>query len=286
MGFFVVSELFKDTLVYSSKSRIDETHTYSTRLERASLSLKKSMGFSVYSGEWNNSRKKKRRTTLVKLSFWLHWILFGEGLGWEEKPHSDHTVPQKAPYETKWKRNQDAVHWVSLKEAQDQGFEFWQTKSFAIMTYFTIPRDCTDPCDFSRWRSSTFRTACDTKARTHGHVEADLAKPAAAATAAAASAHITHRRTLYLETESNGKARQKCKTTRKHIAEADQATKNLGHNTSDMNVDTHLSDKEVSTDALVNNEVVKEKLNLYSRRSGEGEDGDQPRIQPSYLRDR
>ena len=30
--------------------------------------------------------------------------------------------------------------------------------------------------------------------------------------------------------------------------------------TSDMNVETHLSDKEVSTDALVNNDVVKEEL--------------------------
>ena len=46
----------------------------------------------------------------------------------------------------------------------------------------------------------------------------------------------------------------------KHIAEADQATRNLVHTTSDMNVDTHLSDKEVSTDALVKNEAVKEQL--------------------------
>ena len=27
---------------------------------------------------------------------------------------------------------------------QDQGLEFWQTKSFAIMTYATIPGDCID----------------------------------------------------------------------------------------------------------------------------------------------
>ena len=58
----------------------------------------------------------------------------------EEKPHSDYTVPQKAPCEIRGKRN----HWVRLKEAQDQGLQIWQTKSFAIMTYFTEPGDCID----------------------------------------------------------------------------------------------------------------------------------------------
>ena len=45
-----------------------------------------------------------------------------------EKPHSDYTVPPKAPHETNWKRNQDAVHWARLKEAQDQGLQIWLTK--------------------------------------------------------------------------------------------------------------------------------------------------------------
>ena len=57
----------------------------------------------------------------------------------EEKPHPDYTIPQKAPHETRWRRNQDAVCWVRLKEAQDQGLQFWQTKSFAISTYATVP---------------------------------------------------------------------------------------------------------------------------------------------------
>ena len=60
------------------------------------------------------------------------------------------------------------------------------------------------PCDCSKRRSSTFRKACDTKARTQGHVEEELAKPAAAAAwAAAAAAHFTHRRTKSLETEGD-----------------------------------------------------------------------------------
>ena len=61
-----------------------------------------------------------------------------------EEPHDDFTVPQKASYVTNWKDNQSAVYWVRLSEAQDQGLEFWQTKSFAIMTYATIPGDCID----------------------------------------------------------------------------------------------------------------------------------------------
>ena len=74
-----------------------------------------------------------------------------------------------------------------------------------------------------------------------------------------------------------------------HSTETDLDTKKLGHTTSNMDVDTHLGDKEVSTNALLKNEAVKEEITetntknhwtnqkwfeqkLYSRRSGEGED--------------
>ena len=36
---------------------------------------------------------------------------------------------------THWKHDQNAEDWVRLSKAQDQGLEFWQTKSFAIVTY-------------------------------------------------------------------------------------------------------------------------------------------------------
>ena len=62
----------------------------------------------------------------------------------EEEPHDDYTVPQKVPYGTHWKHDQNAVFWVRLSKAQDQGLEFWQTKSFAIMTYATTPGNCID----------------------------------------------------------------------------------------------------------------------------------------------
>ena len=62
----------------------------------------------------------------------------------EEKPHDDYTVPQKVHKNCKtfWKHNQHAVSWMILSRAQDQGLHFWQTKSFAIITYDTVPGDC------------------------------------------------------------------------------------------------------------------------------------------------
>ena len=61
-----------------------------------------------------------------------------------ERAHDDLTVPQKGPYITSWKPTQNAVFWVRLSEVEDLGLEFWQTKSFAIMTYATLPGDCID----------------------------------------------------------------------------------------------------------------------------------------------
>ena len=37
----------------------------------------------------------------------------------EEDTHDDFTVPQKAPYVTRWKHDQDARYWIRLSKAQD-----------------------------------------------------------------------------------------------------------------------------------------------------------------------
>ena len=55
--------------------------------------------------------------------------------------HDDFTVPKKELHVTRWKYDQNAVYWVRMSKAQDQGLEFWQTKSFAITTCATILRD-------------------------------------------------------------------------------------------------------------------------------------------------
>ena len=45
-------------------------------------------------------------------------------------------------YHSHGKRKQDAVYWIKLSRAQDQGLQFWQTKSFAIITHSPVPGDC------------------------------------------------------------------------------------------------------------------------------------------------
>ena len=41
-----------------------------------------------------------------------------------------------------WKRNQDAVYWVKLSRAQDQGLPSWQTKSHATIVHNPVLADC------------------------------------------------------------------------------------------------------------------------------------------------
>ena len=66
---------------------------------------------------------------------------FGGDSG-EEEPSDDYAVPQKVHFHSHWKRNQDAVYWATLSRAQDQGLQFWQTKSHAIMVHSRVPADC------------------------------------------------------------------------------------------------------------------------------------------------
>ena len=66
---------------------------------------------------------------------------FGENPDKEEH-HDDCTVPQKVHYHSHWKRNHDAVCWIKLYKAQDLGVQFWQTKSFAIITHNPLLGDC------------------------------------------------------------------------------------------------------------------------------------------------
>ena len=60
----------------------------------------------------------------------------------EEELHDDYTIPQKVHYHSHWERNQVAVYWIKISRAQEQGLQFWQTKSFAIITHNLVPGDC------------------------------------------------------------------------------------------------------------------------------------------------
>ena len=60
----------------------------------------------------------------------------------KEELRDDDTVPQKMHYHSHWKRNQDAVYWVKFSRAQDQGLQFWQTKSHPVIVPSPVPADC------------------------------------------------------------------------------------------------------------------------------------------------
>ena len=130
-------------LSYSNKSRIDGLLAYSVHLEGVHLSKKKkNVEFSsiLESGPILGGKVNDRARQAV---FFTPPNLFGNDRDAEE-PHFDYTLPQKVHYETYWTRNQDAVYWRKLYRAQHQGLRFWQAKSFAIITYATVPGDCID----------------------------------------------------------------------------------------------------------------------------------------------
>ena len=58
--------------------------------------------------------------------FFTHLNPFGNDLD-EEKTHDDQPVPQKVHYQTYWKRNEEAVYWIKLSRAQDQGPQCQET---------------------------------------------------------------------------------------------------------------------------------------------------------------
>ena len=95
------------------------------------------------------------------------------------------------------------------------------------MTHATIPKDCID-CYFSERRSITFRKDRNSKAGTKGNVEKRMGK--------ASSSSIPL-------------------LTPTHLAFGNGTNWKLGHTTPKMNVDTRLGDKEVSTNAFLQNEA-------------------------------
>ena len=92
------------------------------------------------SRHWEASKEKDRARQAV---FLTPTNQFGDNPE-EKEPRDVFTDPQKAACATKWKYDQNAVYWIRLSKAQDQGLEFWQTMSLAIKTYAAIPGDCID----------------------------------------------------------------------------------------------------------------------------------------------
>ena len=59
-----------------------------------------------------------------------------------EEPSDVCAVPQKVHCHSHCKHNQDGVHWVTWSRAQDQGLQFVQPKSHAIIVHNLVPAEC------------------------------------------------------------------------------------------------------------------------------------------------
>ena len=151
-----------------------------------------------YSNMMRNDGIHLFRTTGRSMSFTWNIVEFSIRFGKLDKQSSSHrwihsettqmkgnlmviTLSQKVHYLICCKHNQDAVYWLKLSRAQDQGLQFWQTKTFAIIAYGTVPGDCIYRVISRSGDSSIVREARNTKASTQGYVKEQLAYGAAAA---------------------------------------------------------------------------------------------------------
>ena len=139
--------------------------------------------------------------------------------------------------------------WVRLSKAQDQGLEFWQTKSSAIMTYATIPGDCVhrvtsqdgDRVIFERLEiprpapKVTLKKNWQSQQQQHSTSDTDVPG------------------LWYQGTKREDAGAQYFMD---HSTEAHLAHRKLVHTTSNMDVDTLLGDKEGNR----KNEAVKEEI--------------------------
>ena len=139
-----------------------------------------------------------------------------------------------------------------IKEAQDQGVEFWQTKSFEIMTFFTTPGDCIDRVAAQDGDRVLFGQLATPRPAPKVTLKSGIGK-ARSSNSSSQQQPISHTDVPSLWKErTTWESKAEVQDDSKHIKEADQATRNLGHTASDIIVDTQ---------------------QLYSRKSGEGEDG-------------
>ena len=128
----------------------------SSKLEKIHIPQRTFMEVSVQTGKRTDSRRKGERqspsSTLTPTNS------FGNDPE-EEEPHDDFTDHRKHFMLPNGSLTKMPKTGTRLSKAKDQGLEFWQTKSFAIMTYATIPGDCIDRVTSEQWRTSKFRKA-------------------------------------------------------------------------------------------------------------------------------
>ena len=134
-------EQFKDTWWNTIWPWTDGVHSNSLQLERVYLS--QGCSFSIIQSFLENGLvpEGKERHEGRQTVFLTPLNPFGGDSDCEE-PSDDCTVPQKVHCHCHWKHDQDGVHWVTWSRAQDQGLQFVQPKSHAIIVHNLVPAEC------------------------------------------------------------------------------------------------------------------------------------------------
>ena len=195
----------------------------------------------------------------------------------EEALREDFTIQLKASYITRRKRNHDAVYWVRLQRAQDQGIEFC---SFAIITYTTVPGDCIDDVISHNGDRAIFeklaapRQAPKVTLKSNCHTQQQQQQQPQQPKLEDDTKSVWEQRATW-------ESRAGVRDDTKHATEVERATVQLVLSTSEAEADTHLNG--TNTKKLKEPTMVRTK-NLYSSRPCEGVDGVQQRIQLSHLR--
>ena len=163
----------------------------------------------------------------------------------EEKPHDDYTVPQKVHYQTYWKTNQDAVHWIKLSRSQDQGLQVRQTKSFVIITNATVPGDCIDRVISLNGDRVTFERLATPRASSQGFAQksywlAQQQQPT-----------LEEGVNCSWEQHATWESKAGVRDETENATEVEIASRKLVRTVSKVDVGTHLSEQEVITKRIL-----------------------------------
>ena len=235
---------------YSYRTRIDGLCTNAAKLEEVHISQRTFTELPVYFVKWMGSGRKGEYSPSGSLSNTNEALgrrPKGRRTSWWLRSSTESTL--RNSLET---RPKCSILGRIISKAQDQGLKFWQTKSFAIMTYSTKPGDCIDrvisqdgdPVIFERLVAPrpapkvTLKKNWQSQQQQHSSFNTDVLS------------------LWKQETQREDQAAAQDVTD--HSTEADLAHRKLVHTTLNMGVETRLGDKEVSTNALMKNEAAKE----------------------------
>ena len=59
-----------------------------------------------------------------------------------DEEYEDLSQPRRVHYKSKWRVTQDAIYWINLAKAQNNGITLWQTRPHAIILCDSVSADC------------------------------------------------------------------------------------------------------------------------------------------------